>query len=114
MILSLAINENCQACFCWLTARRTWVRMHPVDLQTTALAIISRNQQCTHLQRHVHFRESKILSLPVAPSHHQHRRSAQIPIAFAAPLSRGAAFPLPPDAISCLGAFRPPVSGARG
>jgi hypothetical protein len=28
MILSLAINENCQACFCWLTARRTWVRMH--------------------------------------------------------------------------------------
>src|SRR5947207_3634724 len=34
------------SCFCWLTARRTWVRMHPVDLQTTALAIISRNQQC--------------------------------------------------------------------
>src|SRR5438045_1125649 len=62
------------SCFCWLTARRTWVRMHPVDLQTTALAIISRNQQCTHLQRHVHFRESKILSLPLAPSHHQHRR----------------------------------------
>jgi|tagenome__1003787_1003787.scaffolds.fasta_scaffold19204477_1 hypothetical protein len=24
MILSLAINENCQACFCWPTARRTW------------------------------------------------------------------------------------------
>ena len=46
MILSLAINENCQACFCWLTARRTWVRIHPVNLQTTALAIISRNQQC--------------------------------------------------------------------
>src|SRR5436190_23647372 len=43
MILSLAINENCQACFCWLTARRTWVRIHPVNLQTTALAIISRN-----------------------------------------------------------------------
>src|SRR4051794_16481690 len=114
MILTLAINENCQACFCWLTARRTWVRMHPVDLQTTALAIISRNQQCTHLQRHVHFRESKILSLPLARPHITSIAAAQIPIAFAAPLSRGAAFPLPPDAISCLGAFRPPVSGARG
>ena len=82
MILTLAINENCQAFFCWLTARRTWVRMHPVNFQTTALAIISRNQQCTHLQQHVHCRESKILSLPVAPSHHQHHRRAQIPIAF--------------------------------
>jgi hypothetical protein len=29
---------------------------------------------------------------------------------FAAPLSRGAAFPIPPDAISCLGAFRTPVT----
>jgi len=33
---------------------------------------------------------------------------------FAAPLPRGTSGALPPDAISCLGAFRPPVVGARG
>src|SRR3954468_15601124 len=71
-------------------------------------------QQCTHLQQHVHFRESKILSLPVAPSHHQHHRRAQIPIAFCGTTLPRRCFPAPPDAISCLGAFRPPVSGARG
>src|SRR6202521_2643370 len=32
---------------------------------------------------------------------------------FAAPLPCGTAFPLPPDAISCLGAFQPPAVGAR-
>jgi hypothetical protein len=33
---------------------------------------------------------------------------------FAAPPSRGSAFPLPPDAISCLSAFRTPAGGASG
>src|ERR1700730_12314594 len=31
-----------------------------------------------------------------------------------APVPCGSARPLPPDAISCLGAFQPPVDGARG
>jgi hypothetical protein len=33
---------------------------------------------------------------------------------FAAPLPCGTARPLSPDAISCLGAFQPPVVGERG
>ena len=33
-------------------------------------------------------------------------------LSIAAPLSCGTAFPLPPDAISCLGAFRTPAGGA--
>src|SRR3954463_1714110 len=82
MILSLAINENCQAVSaglppavpgsaCILSICR---QLHSQSSRATNSA--------THLQQHVHFRESKIPSLPVVPSHHQHHRRAQIPIAF--------------------------------
>jgi hypothetical protein len=39
---------------------------------------------------------------------------AQIPIAFCGTARLRHRPPLPPDAISCLGAFRPPAAGARG
>jgi hypothetical protein len=59
--------------------------------------------------------DRKIIATPVPPSPRQHRRRAETSIAFlAAPLSRGTAGPLSLDAISCLGAFRPPVARARG
>src|SRR5262249_59082046 len=59
--------------------------------------------------------DRKIIAPPVAPSPRQHRRRAETSIAFlAAPLSRGTAGPLSLDAISCIGAFRPPVARARG
>src|SRR3954463_16266061 len=108
MILSLAINENCQAVSaglppavpgsaCILSICR---QLHSQSSRATNSA--------THLQQHVHFRESKIPSLPVVPSHHQHHRRAQIPIAFCGTTLPRRCFPAPPDAISCLGAFRPP------
>jgi hypothetical protein len=63
----------------------------------------------TALQNHLnHLRACHFPSLPLllaCPNPHSF---------VAAPLSRGTAFPLPPDAISCLDAFQPPVSGAWG
>ena len=54
MISSLRIKDHYQTCFCWLPARRTGARIHPLNSQTAALAIISCNQQCTHLHRAAH------------------------------------------------------------
>ena len=59
--------------------------------------------------------DRKISTAPVAPSPRQHRRPAETSIAFlAAPLSCGTEGPLSLAAISCLGAFQPPVARARG
>ena len=59
--------------------------------------------------------DCKIIATPVAPSPREPHRRAETSIAFlAAPLPRGTVGALPPDAISCIGAFRPPVARARG
>jgi hypothetical protein len=64
-----------------------------------------------------------LLTLPIAQKHLSTLRTLTSPAPptsrnlhspLAAALSCGTAFPLPPDAISCLGAFQPPVAGARG
>jgi hypothetical protein len=38
MISSLPINDSSQTYICWLAARRTQARIHPLNLRTTALA----------------------------------------------------------------------------
>jgi hypothetical protein len=59
MIPSLAINEHWQTRLCFLTGSRIWVCTHPLDSHTAAVAIISRNQPCSHLDRPLHSRESE-------------------------------------------------------
>jgi hypothetical protein len=63
MIPSLPINDHCHSFSCWLAARRAGARIHTLNLQRTALAIISRNQPCSHLHRPVHPHESAKISL---------------------------------------------------
>jgi hypothetical protein len=71
MMPSLRINEHWQSCFCLLTGSRGRVRIHPLNLQTPAVAIISGKQPFTHLHRRVHFAESQRLSLhPSRPHSH--------------------------------------------
>jgi len=51
MNTSLPINDPYQTDACWLAARRSQARSHPLNLQTTALAITPRNLQRTHSHR---------------------------------------------------------------
>jgi hypothetical protein len=69
MMPSLPIKEHWQRCFCFLTGSRGWVRIHPLNLQTAAVAIISRKQPCTHLHGPVHFADSQRLSLQPSRPH---------------------------------------------
>jgi hypothetical protein len=62
MMSSRRIKHHYQACFCWLS-RRNRARIHPLNSQPAALAIISRNQQGSHLHRLVHSPERKKTSL---------------------------------------------------
>jgi len=66
MISSLPINEHCQTYSCWLAARRGQARIHLVNLQTTALAITSRNLQRVHLHQSAH--RSNIAKISLYPS----------------------------------------------
>jgi hypothetical protein len=59
MIPSLPLNEHWQTCLCYLIGSRAWICTHPLDLQTAAVAIISRNQPCSHLHRSLQSRESE-------------------------------------------------------
>ena len=63
MIALSRINDHYQTCFCWLPARRSRARIHPLNSQTAALATISRNQQCTHLDRLAHPPDTQKISL---------------------------------------------------
>ena len=66
MIPSLPINDSSQTYICWLTARRPQARIHPLNLQTTALAITSRNLQRVHLHQSAH--RSNIAKISLYPS----------------------------------------------
>jgi hypothetical protein len=109
MIPSLPINEHCQTYSCWLAARHSQARIHTLNSHTAALANTPHSPQRVHSHQLAHTvctRHFLSLPLPLAcPNPHS---------LFAAPLPCGSAIPLPPDAISCLGAFQPPVIGARG
>jgi len=63
MMPSLPINEHCHTYSGWLAARRAGARIHTLNLQRTALAIISRNQPCSHLHRPVHPNQGAKISL---------------------------------------------------
>jgi hypothetical protein len=115
MIPSPQTNNGYLTYSCWLAARHHQARIYPLNSQVATFAIWPRNPQRIHLLHCSTGLDRKIIPTPVAPSPRQHRRRAEISIAFlAAPLSRGTAGPLSLDAISCIGAFRPPVVRARG
>jgi hypothetical protein len=67
MMSSLPTNERSHTYSCWFAARRARPRIYPLNLQRTALAIISRNQRYSHLHRSVHCRESKKHLRPSRP-----------------------------------------------
>jgi hypothetical protein len=62
---SLPINEHCQTYSCRLAARRAQARIHTLNLQTTALAITSRNLQRVHFHQSAHRSSAAKISPPV-------------------------------------------------
>jgi hypothetical protein len=114
MIPSLPINNHCHSFSCWLAARRAGARTHTSicrELHSQSSRATNRAPICTGL--FILTKAQKYLC-----SHRVPRSSASLACPnlhslLAAPPSRGAAFPLPPDAIPCLGAFRTPASGAQ-
>ena len=54
MISSPLMNDGSQTYICWLAARCTQARIHPLNLQTTALANTSRNLQRVHFHQSAH------------------------------------------------------------
>ena len=63
MIPSLLINDSSQTYICWLAARRSQARIHPLNLRTTALAITSRNLQRVHSHQSAHRSNTAKISL---------------------------------------------------
>ena len=69
MIPSLPINDSSQTYICWLTARRPQARIHPLNLQTTALANTPYIPQCIHSQQPAHPSSAAKISLHRSQPH---------------------------------------------
>jgi hypothetical protein len=63
MMSSQPPNYRYQTSSCWFTTRRSQARMHLLNSQTTALAIIPPNLQRAHLHRSAHPPDSAKTSL---------------------------------------------------
>jgi hypothetical protein len=115
MIPSPLINESSQTYTRWLVARRTRARARTLNSHRTALANTPHRLQHIHPHQLACTLHRKIVSTPLIFAVRHCRSRAQISIAFLQHRSPAALLShLPPDAISCLGAFRTPVVGACG
>ena len=92
---------------CWLAAGSAQARIGPLDWPAVAPSILSCNVQSIHFHRRKQRPSSKASASTTAIQPQQAQTRGEIPIAPAAPAAR-------PTAISCLGAFRTPATGARG
>jgi hypothetical protein len=69
MIPSLPINERHQTGSCWLAARPTQARIHPLNCKRTAPANTLRNPPRARSQRHAHPPESAKTTLRLSRLH---------------------------------------------